>query len=63
MVQHASSMTTHVATIAIQEKTQSYAKHPSKYNFIPFAIEIYGCFYFCFDAFLTSYVQAIITRH
>lgn len=41
MVQHALSTTTHVTTIVNQEKTNSYAKHASRDDFNPFAIDLW----------------------
>jgi hypothetical protein len=54
MVQQISMMTTHVAMMVTQEKTQSYVKQTLGDDFIPLAIETYGCFHSCFDSFLTT---------
>jgi hypothetical protein len=35
-----------------KEKTQSYAKQTPSDDFIPLAIEIYGCFHSHFDSLL-----------
>jgi hypothetical protein len=37
-----------------QEKTQSYVKQTLGDDFIPFAIETYGCFHFHFDSFFIA---------
>jgi hypothetical protein len=47
-------MTTHATTMAIQEKTRSYAEKTLGDDFIPLAIEMYGYFHFHFDSFLTA---------
>jgi len=59
-IQHASFSIAHVATIVAQEKTWSYAKHPTQDDFIPLVIEAYDCLHSHFDSFLTSYAQATI---
>jgi len=38
-----------------QEKAWSYAKQTPSNDFIPFIIEMYGCFHFGFDSFLTAF--------
>jgi hypothetical protein len=50
MVQQTSMMITHAVMMATQEKTRSYAKQTIGNDFIPFAIETYGCFHSCFDS-------------
>jgi hypothetical protein len=37
-----------------QEKTQSYVEQMLGDDFIPFAIETYGCFHFHFDSFFIA---------
>jgi hypothetical protein len=44
-------MITHAMIIVMQEKTQSYVKCTLKDDFIPLAIETYGCFHSHFDLF------------
>jgi hypothetical protein len=63
LVQHVLMMAVHVATIAIQDKAQSYTKRALGDDFIPFAIETYSCFHPHFDSFLTSCVHACIIHH
>ncbi len=46
-----------------QDKAQSYTKQVSKNDFIPFAIETYGCLHPCFDSFVTSCIHAYTIRH
>jgi hypothetical protein len=41
--------------MAAQKKTRSYVKGALSDDFIPLAIETYGCFHFRFDSFLTTY--------
>ncbi len=48
------TMITHVAMMAIQEKTRSHVKRAPCDDFIPLAIETYGCLHFCFDLFLIA---------
>jgi hypothetical protein len=43
-VQWTSTMITHVAMMAVQKKTRSYVERTQGDDFIPFAIEIHGCF-------------------
>jgi len=52
MMQWVLVTTTHAMMMAIQEKTQSYAKQALGDDFIPLAIETYGCLYSRFDSFL-----------
>jgi hypothetical protein len=54
MVQQTSTTTTHAATMVAQEKTQSYAEQAPSNDFIPLAIETYGCLHSCFDSFLIT---------
>jgi len=54
MVQRTSTTTSHVAMMAIQEKTRSYVEQTLGGDFIPFIIETYECFHFCFNSFLTT---------
>ncbi len=49
MMQQALMMTSHAMMMVAQEKTQSYAKRTLGDDFIPFAIETYGCLYSHFD--------------
>jgi hypothetical protein len=60
MVQRASTATTHAMMIAYQKKTQSYVKQTPCNNFIPLAIDTYGCFHSRFDSFFTTYAQTTI---
>jgi hypothetical protein len=53
-------MITHATTIAIQDKTRSYTKQSLRNDFIPFAIETYGCLHPRFDFFFTSCVHVNI---
>ncbi len=50
-------------TMVVQEKTQSYSKRTPYDDFIPVAIETYGCFHFRFNSFLISFAHTIVTRH
>jgi hypothetical protein len=52
MVQRASTMTTHVVMMVVQEKTRSYTKRAPSVDVILLVIETYGCFHSCFDSFL-----------
>jgi hypothetical protein len=54
--------TTHVITIVIQNKAQSYTKWTLEDHFIPLTIETYDYFHPRFDSFLTSCVYAIIAH-
>jgi len=64
MVQCASSMTTHVMRVVIQEKTQLYMECALKDDFIPLLpIETYDYFHFHFDSFLISCTHVTIARH
>ncbi len=63
LVQCALIMTTHVATIVVQDKTRSYIERALGDDFIPLAIEAYGCFHPCIDSFLISCVHASIAHH
>jgi hypothetical protein len=56
-------MTTQVTMMVVQKKTQSYVKQTLGDDFIPFAIETYGCVHFCFDSFLTACAQTTIACH
>jgi hypothetical protein len=47
-------MTTHATTMVTQEKKTSYAEQTPDDDFIPLAIETYGCFHFRFDSFLIT---------
>jgi hypothetical protein len=58
MVQHASSTTSHIATIIAQKKTWSYTKN----DFTPPPIEPYGCLHYCLDSLFTTCVQATIAH-
>jgi hypothetical protein len=46
--------------IGTKDKTQSYTKQTPGDDFIPLAIEIYGCFHLCFDSFFISCLHANI---
>jgi hypothetical protein len=45
------------------EKTQVNVEQTSSDNFIPFAIEMYGRFHFCFDSFFTACALTTIVCH
>jgi hypothetical protein len=53
----------HATIVVTYENTRSYTKHTPKYNFIPLAIETYGCFHSCFNSFFTTCVHATIAYH
>jgi hypothetical protein len=55
MVQQTSMTITHAMVMVVLEKSRTYAKRTLGDDFIPFAIEMYGCLHFCFDSFLTTY--------
>jgi len=38
----------------VQEKTWSYVEQAPGDDFIPFAIDTYGCLHFCFDSSLIA---------
>jgi hypothetical protein len=59
MVQRTSTMTTHVMKMVAKEKTRSYTKQTLGDDFIPLAIETYGCF----DSFLIACAHTIIMCH
>jgi hypothetical protein len=63
LVQWASTTTTHATIIIAQDKAQSYIEWAPRNDFIPLAIETYGCFHPHFDSFLSSCVHANITCH
>jgi hypothetical protein len=42
-VQQTSTTTSHVAMMAVQEKTRSYVERTLSNDFIPLAIEMYEC--------------------
>jgi hypothetical protein len=50
LVQHALMTTTHVMTIATQDKAYSYIEWTPRNDFIPLAIETYSCFHPWFDS-------------
>jgi len=54
MVHQTLMMMTYTMMMVAQEKTQSYIERAPCNVFIPFAIEMYGCFHFCFDLVLTT---------
>jgi hypothetical protein len=56
-------MTTHVAMLLVQEKTQSYIEQTLGNDVILLVIETYGCLRFHFDSFFTACAQTIITHH
>jgi hypothetical protein len=47
--------TTHAMMMVTQEKTRSYDEKAQGDDFIPLVIEMYGCFHFRFDSFLTTF--------
>jgi hypothetical protein len=55
MVHQALTVTTYTMMMVAQEKTKSYIEQALGNDFIPFAIEMYGCFHFHFDSFFTTY--------
>jgi hypothetical protein len=59
MVQQILTMMTNAMMMVVQEMTQSYVERAPSDNFIPFAIEMYGCFH----SFLTAYAHTIIVHH
>jgi hypothetical protein len=63
LVYRVSTTTTHVATVAAQDKAQSCIEQALGDDFIPLAIETYSCFHPRFDSFLIFCVHAYITRH
>jgi hypothetical protein len=63
MVQRALTTTTHATIMVVQEKTWSYVKWTPNDDFIPFAVETYGCCHFCFDSYLIICAQTTIVRH
>jgi hypothetical protein len=63
MVQCASSMTTHVMRVFIQEKTRLYMEHALEDDFIPLPIKTYDYFHFHFHSFLISCTHVIIVCH
>jgi len=52
LVQRASTMTMHATIVITQDKVQSYTKWMPGNDFIPIAIETYGCLHLHFDSFL-----------
>jgi hypothetical protein len=54
LMQHASTMIMHVATITVQDNAQSYTERMPKDDFIPLAIKMCSCLHPRFDSFLTS---------
>ncbi len=63
LVQHVLMTIMHASIVAVQDKARSYTKQVPGDDFIPLAIETYGCFHLHFDSFLTSHVHATIVRH
>jgi len=63
LVQRVSTMTMHAKIVATQDKVRSYTKWMLRNDFIPLAIETYGCLHFHFDSFLISCVHACIICH
>jgi hypothetical protein len=63
MVQQTSTTTTHATTMVAQEKTQSYVEQAPNNDFIPLAIEMYGCLHFHFHLFLIVCAWTTIMRH
>jgi hypothetical protein len=56
-------MTTHAMMMLVEENTRLYVKRTSCDNFIPLAIEIFGCFHFCFDLFFITCAHITIACH
>jgi hypothetical protein len=63
LVQCASTMIAHVATVATQDNARSYTQQVQGNDFIPLTIETYDCFHPHFDSFFTSCLHANIARH
>jgi hypothetical protein len=63
MVQRTSIMTTHVMMLVVQDKNTTYVKRALGDDFIPLAIEMYGCFHFHFDYFFIACAHTIIPCH
>jgi len=63
MVQWTLTMITHATLMDAEEKTWSYVKRTLSKDFIPLAIETYGCFHFHFNSFLITCAQNTIVRH
>ncbi len=63
LVKHASTMTMHVTIVTIQDKARSYTKWAPRDDFIPLAIETYGCLHPRFDSFLIICVHAYVACH
>jgi hypothetical protein len=56
-------MITHATTIIVQDKARSYTKRAPINDFIPLAIQTYGCLHLHFDSFFTSCVDASLIHH
>jgi hypothetical protein len=56
-------MTTHAMMMTAQKKTCSYIEQTPSDDFIPLAIETYGCLHFHFHLFLTACAETTIARH
>jgi hypothetical protein len=63
LVQCVSTMIMHAMIVATQDKAWSYTEWVPRENFIPLAIEAYGCLHLHFDSFLISCVHAYIARN
>jgi hypothetical protein len=63
LVQHASTTIVYATIVVVQDKTQSYIEQVPRDDFIPLAIETYGCLHPRFDSFLTSCVHAYMAHH
>jgi hypothetical protein len=63
IVQRTSTTTKHAMTMVAQEKTRSDIKQTPDDDFIPLAIETYGCFHSHFDSFFITCAQTIIVHH
>jgi len=63
MVQQTSMMTTHVVMMVVHEKTRSYTEQAPSNDFIPLAIETYGCFHFHFYSYLIVCAHTIMAHH
>jgi hypothetical protein len=63
MVQWTLTMTTFTTMMVAQEKTWSCIERTLGNDFIPLAIETYGCLHFCFDSFFTTCAHTSIAHH
>ncbi len=63
LVQHTSTTIVHATIVVTQDKTQSYTERMPRDDFIPLAIETYGCLHPRFDSFLIICVHAYVACH